>query len=166
MSEELLRAIHEVFGKVQLGAGLSLHQAGAMDLMLTPEEVQQSRRLDSETRWQDIPDAKVEEFHYALTFMDPEGMRFHLPRFLVYSLEHPGLDSPAVDAAVYACDFGDDVDDQVLGQFNAMSRRQMRTIADFLVFVAESKDEDYDVLVAAMAVESFWYQFLEEPVEA
>jgi hypothetical protein len=166
MSEALFQEVHAVFGKVELGDGLSLHQAGAMDLMLTPEEVRQSRRLDPETRWQDIPDSKVEEFHYALTFMDPEGMRFHLPRFIVYSLEHPGLDSPAVDAAVYACDFGDDVDDQVLGQFNAMSRRQMRTIANFLVFVAESKDEDYDVLVAAMAVESFWYQFLEQPAEA
>ena len=165
MSEALFQEVHAVFGKVELGDGLSLHQAGAMDLMLSAEEVRQSRRLDTETRWQDIPDSKVEEFHYALTFMDPEGMRFHLPRFVVYSLEHPGLDSPAVDAAVYACDFGDDVDDQVLGQFNAMSRRQMRTIANFLVFVAESKDEDYDILVAAMAVEAFWYQFLEDPAE-
>ncbi len=166
MSEAPLQEIHAVFGEAELGDGLSLHQAGAMDLMLTAEEVELSRRLDSETRWQDIPDSKVEEFHYALTFMDPEGLRFHLPRFMVYSLEHPGLDSPAVDAAVYACDFGDDMADEVLAQFNAMSRRQMRTIANFLVFVAESKDEDYDVLVAAMAVESFWYRFLELPAEA
>ncbi len=36
-------------------------------------------------------------------------------------------------------------------------------IAQFLTFIAESNDGDYDTLVAAMALETFWYQFLEPP---
>ena len=161
MSAELIAEIEDAFGKEELGDGLSMHQAGAMDLLLEPEEVLQARALDPEARWQDIPDERVDEFHYALTYMDPEGLRFHLPRFMVFALENPGLDSPAVDAAVYACDFGEEMKQEVLAQFNAMSRNQMRTIAHFLVHVAEAKDEDYDVMIAAIALESFWYQFLE-----
>lgn len=162
MSEELIAEIEEAFGGVELGDGLSMHQAGAMDLLLEPEEVLQARRLDPETRWQDIPDGRVDEFHYALTYMDPAGLRFHVPRFMVFALENPGLDSPAVDAVVYACDFGEEMKQEVLAQFNAMSRKQMRTIAHFLVHIAEANDEDYDVMIAAMALESFWYQFLED----
>lgn len=160
MSAELLEQIEAAFGKVRLGSGISLHQARALDRLDLPQVVQQARRRDTEERWQEIPDSKVEDFHYALTYLDPEGLRFHLPRYMVFSLEHPGLDSPAVDAAVYACDFGEDVAQDVLAQFNAMSRRQMRVIADFLLFIAESRDADYDTLVAAVALESFWYQFL------
>lgn len=152
--------IQEAFGDVRLGEGLSLHQAQALDHMELPEAVRRARRLDTEQRWQDVPDAKVEQFHYALTYLDPEGLRFYLPRFMIFSLQHPGLDSPAVDAAVYACDFGDD-QEEVLAQFNVMSRRQMRVTSNFLAFIAESKDEDYDTLVAAVVLESFWYQFLE-----
>jgi len=163
VSEQLAAEIEDVFGDVRLGNGLSLSQARALDQMEPPEAVKLARGTDTEERWQDIADDKIEEFHYALTYLDPEGLRYHLPRFMLFSLQHPGLDSPAVDAAVYACDFGDDLQDEVMAQFNSMSRRQMRAIAHFLVFVAESRDEDYDTLVAAMAVESFWYQFLEPP---
>ena len=167
MNAELVAEIHAAFGQARLGDGLSLHQAWAMELLQPPEDVLAARALDTEQRWQDIPDDKVEEFHFALTFMDPEGLRFHLPRFMVFSLEHPGLDSPAVDAAVYACDFGDEsMEQEVLKQFNAMSRRQMRMIAKFLMHVAEASDEHYDTMVAAIAVDAFWYQFLEAPAEA
>ncbi|CAN5820391.1 hypothetical protein BH23ACT12_BH23ACT12_02140 [soil metagenome] len=163
MSDDLIEQINAVFGRVELGDGLSLHQARAMDRLQPPEDVLEARPLDREDRWQEISDGKVEEFHYALTFMDPEGLRFHLPRFMVFALEHPGLDSPAIDAAVYACDFGDEMDQDVVAQFNAMSRTQMKTIAGFLAHITESSDKDYDTMVAAIALESFWYQFLEEP---
>jgi hypothetical protein len=162
MSAELIAEIESAFGKAELGIGLSLHQAKAMDLLQSPEEVLEARPLDPETRWQDIPDEKVEEFHYALTFLDPASLRFHLPRFMVFALENPGLDSPAVDAAVYACDFGEEMEQDVLAQFNAMSREQMKTVAHFLVHIAESKDEDYDTMVAAIALDTFWFQFLDE----
>lgn len=165
MKEDLAGRIAEAFGGVELGNGLSLHQAWAMDLLRPPEEVLEARALDTEKNWQDIPDDAVEQFHYALTFMDPEGLRFHLPRYMIYGLEHPGLDAPAVDAAVYACDFGEDPDQEVVKQFNAMSRTQMECIAQFLVFVAGASDEHFDTMVAAIALEAFWYQFLEQDPE-
>lgn len=161
MSEQLAAEIEEAFGEVGLGDGLSLSQAQALDHMEAPEIVQRARNKDHDVRWQEIPDDRVEEYHYALTYLDPQGLRFYLPRFMVFALDHPGIDSPAVDAAVYACDLGDELQDEVLAQFNSMSRRQMTVIAQFLAFIAESKDQDYDTLVAAMALEAFWYRFLE-----
>lgn len=161
---ELAERIEAAFGNVVLGTGTSLHQAQALDRMDLPAVVEQARRRDTEHRWQEIADEKVEDFHYALTYLNPEGLRFYLPRYMIFSLEHPGLDSPAVDAAVYACDFGDDTENiqqEVLAQFNAMSRRQMTVIAEFLAFVAQSEDANYDTLVAAIAVDNFWWQFLE-----
>lgn len=161
VSPDLKEQIEAAFGSVVRAGGLSLHQAAVIDQGGTPEEVERARRPDHSERWQDLPDAAVEEFHYALSYMDPEGLRFYMPRFIRYALDHPGLDDPAVDSAVYACDFGDELRDEVMVQFNAMDRTQMTAIARFLDFIAHSRDEDYDTLVAAEALAAFWYQFLE-----
>lgn len=164
MNPDLREQIEAAFGAVTLGNGLSLHQAQVIDGGGSPEEVRQARRKGHVERWQEIPDSGVEEFHYALTYMDPDGLRFHMPRFILYALEHPGCDDPAVDSAVYSCDLGEELHDEVLSQFNSMDRKQMTVIARFLDFIAHSRDEDYDTLVAAEALAAFWYQFL-DPAE-
>ena len=90
---QLLAEIEAAFGDVRLGGGVSLHQARAIDdfhLGLGGPDFAAARRLDAEERWQDIPDGKVENLSDTLVFMDAEGFRFHMPRFMVYMLTHAG----------------------------------------------------------------------------
>lgn len=156
VSEDLEAA----FGSVRLGDGTSLHQAEAIDRLESPAQVTAARALDAEDRWQDIANAKVERFPFALSLMNPEGLRFYLPRFVRYALDHPGGESPAVDAAIYACDLGENSPQEALAQFDLMSRDQMKVLARFLVLVTQLGDESYDALVATESLAGFWYQFL------
>jgi hypothetical protein len=108
---ERLRLIHQVeaaFDGVELGNGVSLHQARAMDNYASGAEIAAARALDTEDRWQDVPDAKLDQFSDTLPFMDPEGFRFYLPRFMLFALKHRGgtefSGSSASDTAIYWTD--------------------------------------------------------------
>ncbi len=89
---ERLRLIHEIeaaFEGVALGNGVSLHQARAMDDdWVNQSDVADLRSQDPEERWQDISDEKLDLLADTLPFMDPEGFRFYLPRFMVFALKH------------------------------------------------------------------------------
>lgn len=77
----LIAGIRRAFGDVQLGAGVSLHQAIAMDDYLTKEEIADARQHDTDTHWWEIPDETIAGFGSALSFVDAEGFRYYLPRF-------------------------------------------------------------------------------------
>jgi hypothetical protein len=55
---------------VELGEGVSLHQARAMDDYRSDAEVAAARALDTESRWQDVTDEKLERLSDTLPFMD------------------------------------------------------------------------------------------------
>ncbi len=104
-AKRVIAAIEAAFGNVKLGGGHTMHQAEAIDFYASPQEVAGARKLDPYDRWQDIPDETIEGIPQALAFMDPEGYRFHLPRFMVYSITHGEYASFAVDAPIYRLRF-------------------------------------------------------------
>ncbi len=101
---KLIRQIEAAFDGVELGNGVSLHQARAMDDYAPAEEVQAARALDTEVRWQDISDEKLDKFSDTLSFMDVEGFRFHIPRFMVYVLQNEAVHSWAFTNLLYWTD--------------------------------------------------------------
>src|SRR4051794_10621110 len=84
--QQLLDDIEAAFGDVRLGEGVSLHQARAIDDYKGADEIAEARKLDTEERWQDISDATIDELSDTLTFLDADGFRFYIPRFIVYVL--------------------------------------------------------------------------------
>jgi hypothetical protein len=99
----LIRQIEAAFDSVELGHGVSLHQARAMDDCASPAEIAAARALDTENRWQDITDEKLDRLADTLPFMDAEGFRFHIPRFMIFALLNEGW-SWARDTAIYWTD--------------------------------------------------------------
>ena len=150
----LLAEIEAAFGEVRLGDGISLHQARALDNYEGDEGVFAARTFDEEERWQLIPDAKVERFDDTLPFMDAAGMRFHLPRFLVWTLTHLGRcsSSNAGNAAIFTC--GRDCDER----FRLLTREQCVVVVRFLRFAAAHPDE-LPASDAATALRGFWGHF-------
>ena len=158
--EDLLAEIEATFGPVRLGDGTSLHQADALDDYSPPDVVAAARSLDTEQRWQDIPDEKVDQFYHALSFMDAEGFRFHVPRFMVSAIARAGVDRGALggDAVVYAFHFTDALEGYAMSRYALLSPEQCRTIARFLRFAA-SHDEWFDAPIATEALERYWGQY-------
>ncbi|MDB5297630.1 MAG: hypothetical protein JWO31_3613 [Phycisphaerales bacterium] len=84
----LIRQVEAAFDGVELGDGVSLHQARGMDDHASDAEVAAARALDAEGRWQDVSDEKLDRLSDTLPFMDAEGFRFYLPRFMLFALKH------------------------------------------------------------------------------
>jgi hypothetical protein len=152
---QLLADVEAAFGDVRLGAGVSLHQARAIDdHWVEQSDVADLRSKDPEERWQDITDEKLDRFSDTLAFMDAEGFRFHLPRFIVYSLTHAddATSSWAEDAPIYYCMGKDE-----LGRYSLLSPEQRRVVARFLRFVAAH--DAYFADEASQALKEFWAQY-------
>jgi hypothetical protein len=155
---QLIADIEGAFGDVGLGDGRSLHQADAIDRYRPDSEIEAARKMDSEQRWQDIPDEKVEKFNMALAFMDAAGFRFHMPRFMVYSLTHREYVGFAIYAPIYSCNFNDAARDRAVARYALLSDNQRRIIVKYLRFAA-AHEEFFDAAKAAEALHDYWSQY-------
>ena len=131
--QRLVSQIEAAFDGVALGRGTSLHQARAIDDYEPEGVVAEARNADTESRWQGISDEKVEALWDALSFLDAEGFRFYIPRFMVYALHHHRASSPsaspASDSAIYAAESHDSYTAQSL--LSPPQREALRAFAAF-----------------------------------
>jgi hypothetical protein len=102
--DSLIARIEAAFGHVRLGEGVSLHQARAMDDYESEATIASVRTFDTEHRWQDVSDEKLDRLSDTLPFMDAEGFRFYMPRFMTFALRNEGSGSWARDTAIYWSD--------------------------------------------------------------
>ncbi len=80
-AEKLLSQIRNAFQGVELGEGVSLHQAIVIDCYGCDEEQQEARVKDEQHDWQrmiSLPDIHS-VLSNAISFFDALGARFHLP---------------------------------------------------------------------------------------
>ncbi len=90
-TEMLLAQIGETFQGVELGEGVSLHQALVIDCYGSEEEEQEARVKDEQHNWQKMittPDIRS-ALSNAISFFDALGARFHLPVCLSLSVMDP-----------------------------------------------------------------------------
>ena len=133
--QRLISQIEAAFDGVALGRGLSLHQGRAIDNYEPAAAVAEARHADTELRWQDISDEKLEMLSDALSFLDAEGFRFYMPRFMVYALHHNETsDSMASYSAIHAAEPRD-----TSGRQSLLSAAQREVIRDFAEFFKDER---------------------------
>ena len=86
-SQHLIHTIQQAFSGVTLGNGIGLSEGNAMDDYAPAEERAHCRKQDEQTHWHKIPVELLNQYYVALCYFDPEGMRFHLPAFLIADLQ-------------------------------------------------------------------------------
>jgi hypothetical protein len=79
--------IHSAFRGVVLGNGVGLMQAQGLDDYADDETLARYRAADEKADWTAIPVEALDDCYSSLSFFDAEGMRFHLPAFLLADLE-------------------------------------------------------------------------------
>jgi len=131
----LLRQIEAAFDGVELGGGVSLHQARAIDDCASDVEIRAARALDTERRWQDVSDKKLEHLSDTLSMMDAEGFRFYIPRFMTFALRNEGSHSSAGDHAIYWTKAAERNENR----FGLLSEEQRAAIEDFADFFSEER---------------------------
>jgi hypothetical protein len=87
-SSAIINLIQTAFANVELGDGITLHQAIALDNYCTDEEVVAARSQDTENHWMEIPRATLINFESALSFFPkiPKIKDGNFPVSLIFKL--------------------------------------------------------------------------------
>lgn len=85
---KLIESITEAFAGTELGDGVTLHEADLEGAYCNDAVRLAARAKDTESRWQDIPDWKLERFGAALSFFDVGGWKFYIPAYMIWSVKH------------------------------------------------------------------------------
>lgn len=80
--------VREAFRGVTLGNGVGLHQAQGLDDYADESTLASLHARDEKNDWSAIPVDQLDRCYSSLAFFDAEGMRFHLPAYLIADLAH------------------------------------------------------------------------------
>jgi Family of unknown function (DUF6714) len=161
--DEIIAGIRAAFAGVPRGA-VTIHEAEVIDSYGSDQERAAARRLDTDASWDGVPDADIEECTTALCHLDPEGWRYYVPAYMVWSLRHYRVSSSVVsDFTIYTFDpSGSDpgLREYKLERFRPLDADQSRAVCRFLRHMA-ANDDYADGRVAEIALEEYWGRFCE-----
>jgi len=167
---ELIAEISSAFDGVARDDGTTLHEAIALDNWKTREEQFAARRLDTERRWQDIPDEAIVACESALPFLDARGFRYYLPAFMVCGLRNGDNDAGRV---VDTCEYNllhepqkslRQSEPASIATKYSFTDAQCQAIAHFLRFVVGDDDELTTQPATTLQAVAKWERFAKERV--
>lgn len=136
------------FEGISLGKGVGLNHAQGID-DYESEEVCQSLRLgDEKDDWRRISSANLNNCRSSLSFFDAEGMRLHLPAYLLAEINGDYRFDLVMEFI--------DLNDYKLEQFSLLSTEQRGAIGDYLRFIQDQAGHWLDVHKIDFALETFW----------
>ena len=89
----VLNEIKSAFAGVALGPGIGLLEAQAIDDYESKEVQKINRVKDEKEDWNRLSYDELQRCHSSLSFFDAVGMRFHLPAYIIASLDNK-VDDP------------------------------------------------------------------------
>jgi hypothetical protein len=126
LAQDIIREICSAFEGVKLGNGVGLFEGQALDGYASPEVQAVARARDEMTDWNRLSVAHLNECSSSLSFFDAEGMRFHLPAFIIADIE--GNFSQGLE--FYLMDI-----DCANGRYALLSERQRAAVQRYIAFV-------------------------------
>jgi hypothetical protein len=119
------KLIRTAFAGVVLGEGVGLRQGQGLDDYADTRTLASYRAQDEKHDWPAIPVANLDQCSSSLSFFDPEGMRFHLPAYLVADLEGRLQTADVLFHLVYTADGAQ-------SRFDRLSPAQREAVRAFL----------------------------------
>jgi hypothetical protein len=147
-NNEIKAEIHRAFDEVKLGDGIGLWEAQAIDDYQGKEEQQKNRAKDEKENWQNIPVEALNACFSSPCFFDAEGMRFHLPAFIIAEIDD-----------VYNFDFVftlTHLTDYTLSQFSLLNKTQKTAVTKFLRWCLEKDSYRYSWTKIERAIHEYW----------
>jgi hypothetical protein len=139
VKEALCNKIREAFAHVTLGSGIGLQQAQGLDDHEDEAACARYRVGDETENWTRIPVSELNRCNSSLSFFDAEGMRFHLPAYLIADLQGAykfGMAFCLTKSPDYARYFG--------------------LLSDFLLHISEESDYAFDRPHIIRALDEYW----------
>jgi hypothetical protein len=146
--KEIAALIREAFRGVTLGRGVGLWEGQALDDYADEATRHRYRECDEKHDWERIPVDSLNRCQSSLSFFDAEGMRFHLAAFLIAELE---------SRADVGCVFHlTHLDDYAKSKLTALSREQTKAVREFLLFLRDLPDYEFDRAQIERALSDYW----------
>lgn len=86
-ASEIIQIIEVAFCHVKLGGGTGLWEAQGLDDYADAATCARYREQDEKDDWRRIPSETLLRCNSSLSFFNAEGMRFHLPAFIIADLK-------------------------------------------------------------------------------
>jgi hypothetical protein len=148
IADELIITISEAFRGVTLGNGVGLQQAQGLDDYEDEETCAAYREGDEKEDWRAISSDELNGCQSSLSFFDAEGMRFHLPAYMIAELRGE------YDFGMSFCLTHLDAHGRTY--FAALSTVQRKAVREFLLFLRDDPDYQLDRAEIDQALVSFW----------
>ena len=153
--QEVASRIREAFRGVTLGSGVGLLEGQALDDYEDESTRKAYREQDEKHDWSRIPIEALNRCNSSLSFFDAEGMRFHLPAFMIAEL-NGDLDIGSVFRLTH-------LDEYKKGQLAALSSDQRKAVREFLVFLRDDPGYGFDRPEIERALSKYWIDDETEP---
>jgi hypothetical protein len=124
--DRVLDLVRSAFRGVTLGNGVGLRQGQGLDDYADERTLASYRAEDEKNDWSAIPVADLDRCYSSLSFFDAEGMRFHLPAYLVADLEESLQTADVLFHLVYMAHGSE-------SRFDTLSSAQREAVRQFLL---------------------------------
>ncbi len=142
--------VRNAFSGVTLGSGVGLQESQGLDDYEDGETLARYRSIDEKDHWDRIPPSELNRAHSGLSFFDAEGMRFHLPAYLIADLKgeyHFGLDFNLTQ-----------LEEHGRSQFSLLNEEQRLAVTAFLLHILDDPDYEFNRTKIQSALLNYWLE--------
>jgi hypothetical protein len=147
-AQQVCRVIETAFAGVTLGKGVGLREARGLDQYADAATLAAYRATDAKDDWRRITSESLQHCYSSLSFFDAEGMRFHLPAFLLADLRDEFGFGMAF-CLTYPSDYSKD-------KLSLLSPAQRAAVRAFLVHILDDPDYEYERPEIRRALAEYW----------
>jgi len=145
--EDVIKEIESAFLGVSLGNGIGLWEAQAIDDYESKEVQLKNRRRDEKDNWRLLTYTELQRCHSSLSFFDADGMRFHLPAYIIASLNNK-VDDPIFHLT--------QLDDYAKSKLTTINNTQKQAIITYLKWCLEQCEYEFEHTAISKALSKYW----------
>ena len=146
-AESIRISIRKAFSGIKLGSGVGLYQAQGIDDYEEADTCAAYRANDEKEDWSRISAKALNECNSSLSFFDDEGMRFHLPAYLLGDLN---------GSYEYGMAFVLTQASSREEQFGLLNKEQRETVRTYLKFIENEPEYAFDREDIRNALNNYW----------
>jgi len=156
--EKLIKEIETAFKNVKLDNGIGIFEAEELDACSSDKKIEKARKKDRSwwKDWHHIEDKHLAYYSSPMCFMDSQGIKWALPAYMIYALNHYEDGAFSVDTTIYTIERG------ALGydKKNTYTLEQKKVIAKFLQYMLFVGEDWVDTYFTKMALDKEWKKYL------
>lgn len=145
--EDVLTEVRSAFSSVSLGNGIGLWEAQAIDDHETKKVQKKNREKDEKDDWSLLGFDDLQRCHSSLSFFDADGMRFHLPAFIIASI------NSTVDDPIFHLT---QLDDYAKSKLTTLNQAQRKAIVTYLNWCLEQEEYEFEHPAIRKALSEYW----------